>query len=113
MVRCLGRCDITSHGAVVTYYQYNTFARKDAKNKQIAVFKENLNASRPSEHPSVRGGKNVKTFRWAHRLQKQDLFMAFKRVSPCCSFSRTSNISAVTRSVRIVTRSVRIIRKVL
>ena len=27
-----------------------------------------LNASRPSEHPRVRG-KNVKTFRWDHRLQ--------------------------------------------
>ena len=27
------------------------------------------------------GGKNVKTFRWDHRLQKiQNLFMAFKRV---------------------------------
>ena len=29
--------------------------------------KKNLNASRPSEHPPVRGG-NVKTFRWDHRL---------------------------------------------
>ena len=26
------------------------------------------------------GGKNVKTFRWDHRLQIQNLFMAFKRV---------------------------------
>ena len=26
------------------------------------------------------GGKNVKTFRWGHRLQIQNLFMAFKRV---------------------------------
>ena len=31
-----------------------------------------LSASRPSEHPSVRGGGNVKTFRWNHRLQKQN-----------------------------------------
>ena len=30
-------------------------------------FKENLNASRLSEHPPVRG-ENVKTFRWDHRL---------------------------------------------
>ena len=29
--------------------------------------KQNLNASRPSEHPLVRG-ENVKTFRWNHRL---------------------------------------------
>ena len=41
--------------------------------------RNNLNASRPSEHPPVRGG-NVKTFRWDHRLQIQNLFMAFKRV---------------------------------
>ena len=26
------------------------------------------------------GGKNVRTFRWYHRLQIQNLFMAFKRV---------------------------------
>ena len=26
------------------------------------------------------GRKNVKTFRWDHRLQIQNLFMAFKRV---------------------------------
>ena len=30
-------------------------------------FKENLNASGPSEHPPIRG-ENVKTFRWDHRL---------------------------------------------
>ena len=38
-------------------------------------FKGNLNSSRPSEHPPVRG-KNVETFRWDHRLQIQNLFMA-------------------------------------
>ena len=43
------------------------------------VFKEKLNASRPSEHPPVRG-KSAKTFRWDHRLQIQNLFMAFKRI---------------------------------
>ena len=42
-------------------------------------FKKKLNASRPSEHPQVRG-ENVKTFRWDHRLQIQNLSMAFKRV---------------------------------
>ena len=37
--------------------------------------KKNLNASRSSEHPPVKG-ENVKTFRWDHRLQIQNLFMA-------------------------------------
>ena len=41
--------------------------------------KKNLNASRPSEHPPARG-ENVRTFRWDHRLQIQNLFMASKRV---------------------------------
>ena len=35
-------------------------------------------ASRPSEHPPVRE-KIDKTFRWVHRLQIQNLFIAFKR----------------------------------
>ena len=43
------------------------------------LLKKNLNASRPSEHLQVRG-ENVKTFRGGHRLQRQNLFMAFKRV---------------------------------
>ena len=30
--------------------------------------------------PHQSGGKNVKTFRWDHRLQIQNLFMTFKRV---------------------------------
>ena len=30
------------------------------------------------------GGKNVKTFRWDHGLQIQNLFMEFKRVPLCC-----------------------------
>ena len=42
-----------------------------------ALLKKNLNAS--TEHPPVRG-ENVKTIRWDHRLQVQNLFMAFKRV---------------------------------
>ena len=37
-----------------------------------ATTEKNLNASRPSEHPPVRGG-NVKTLRWDHRLQRQNL----------------------------------------
>ena len=47
---------------------------------QIQYLKKNQNASRPSEHPPVRGGQIVKTFRWGQRLQIQNLFMAFKRV---------------------------------
>ena len=41
--------------------------------------KKNLNTSRPSELPPVRG-QNVQTFRWGHRLQRQNIFMAFNRV---------------------------------
>ena len=39
------------------------------------IKKKNLYASKPSEHPPVRG-KTVKTFRWDHRLQIQNLLMA-------------------------------------
>ena len=46
-----------------------------------SYLKKIQNAPRPSEHPPVRGEKNVKTFiRWDHRLQIQNLFMAFRRV---------------------------------
>ena len=38
------------------------------------LFKEILNASRPSEHPPV-GGENVKTLRWDHSLQIQNLLL--------------------------------------
>ena len=37
-------------------------------------FKKILNASRPSEHPPV-GGENVKTLRWDHSLQIQNLLL--------------------------------------
>ena len=45
----------------------------------LIFLKKILNASRSSEHPPVRG-KSVKTFRYDRRLQRQNLFMAFKRV---------------------------------
>ena len=45
----------------------------------FGLLQKSLNASRPSEHPPVRG-ENGKTFRWDHRLQIQNLFMALKRV---------------------------------
>ena len=35
----------------------------------LRCLKKNLNASRPFEHPPVRGG-NIKTFRWNQRLYK-------------------------------------------
>ena len=40
------------------------------------TLEKNLNAFTPSEHPPVRG-KNVETFRWDHRLQRQNIYMAF------------------------------------
>ena len=40
----------------------------------LRVYKEKSNASRPSEHPPVRG-RNVKTFGWDHRLQMQNLLL--------------------------------------
>ena len=43
-----------------------------------SVFKENLNASRPSEHPSVKG-KKIKN---AKRLSGVIGTMTFKRVPP-------------------------------
>ena len=39
-------------------------------------------ASRPSEHPPVRG-KNVKSFRWNHRLQRQNLLEVCICLSIC------------------------------
>ena len=39
----------------------------------IICLKKNLNALRPSEHPLVKE-ENVRTFRWDHRLQKQNPF---------------------------------------
>ena len=47
-------------------------------NSFVLFLKRNQNAPRPSEHPPVRGEKM--TFRWDHRLQIQNLFMAFERV---------------------------------
>ena len=52
-------------------------------------------ASRPSEHPPVRG-KNVKTFRWDLRLQIQNLFMVFKRVSSPIDGGSSYHVDFVT-----------------
>ena len=52
-----------------------------ATNNVFFFIKKNQNAPRLSaEHPPA-GGGNVKTFRWDHRLQIQNLFMTFKRVA--------------------------------
>ena len=69
--------------------QHAVWCSKKKKKKNVSqdttlsgqtYFKENLNASRPSEHPPVRG-ENVKTFRWDHRLQINTKYlMGFKRV---------------------------------
>ena len=45
----------------------------------LYFLKKDLNESRPSEHPLIRRG-TVRTFRWNHRLQIRNLFMAFERV---------------------------------
>ena len=63
-----------------SYSRLGSPRRTDAATR--SCFKENLNAFRPSEHPPVRG-KNVKTLRWNHRLQRPNLFMAIKRVPRC------------------------------
>ena len=57
-------------------------------------FKKNLNASRPSEHPPVRGG-NVKTFfRWDHsRLHIQ------KNLPLACSINNNTNVTGLWPSL--------------
>ena len=52
---------------------------------EYRCLKKNLNASRPSEHPPVRG-ENVKTFRGGHRLQRQNLFMALFLTFSVCMY---------------------------
>ena len=61
---------------VVTSGQHYNIGEKPSFVRYITFLKENLNASRPSEHPPVRG-ENVKMFRWDHSLQRQNLSMAF------------------------------------
>ena len=51
--------------------------------KTHGCLKKKQNTPRPSEHPPVMRGKNVKTFRWDQRLQIQNLFMAFKQLPRC------------------------------
>ena len=59
--------DVTLFGAEMG----NVFAEG-----QDTYLKNNLNASRPSEHPQVRG-QNVKTFSWDHRLFKESDLLLF------------------------------------
>ena len=39
-------------------------------NRENEYLKKNLNASRLSKHPPVRGAGGVKMFKWDHRLQR-------------------------------------------
>ena len=60
---------------------YNLRRTAATSSVQIICLEKNMNASRPSEHPIVRW-INVPTFRWDHRLQRQNFFMAlFKEES--------------------------------
>ena len=61
--------------------QYNV-GDKSSVILYTCCLKKNQNEPRPSEHPPVRGGEYVKTFRWDDRLQIiQKLFMTFKGVA--------------------------------
>ena len=60
-------------------WEENTHNTYTCQKKNVCL-KKNQNAPRSSEHPPVRVGGNVKTFRWDQRLQIPNLFMAFKRV---------------------------------
>ena len=54
---------------------YNNSSRVGAISVRYDIFKDKSERIyRPSEHPPVRG-KNVKTFRRDHRVQRQNLFM--------------------------------------
>ena len=60
-----------------TYYlKKNQNAPKPSEHPPVkgkkCSLKKKMNASRPSEHPQVRE-ENVKTFRWDHRLQRQEI----------------------------------------
>ena len=55
-------------------------SNRSLQDRKCSCLKKKMNASRPSEL-SPPGGKNVKTFRWDRRLQRQNPFMAFIVVS--------------------------------
>ena len=74
--------------------------------QDIQYFMENLNDSRPSEHPPVRG-KNVKTFGWDHRLQIQNLFQYCSKYNNShdgrvADLSRKCQASVVANRVEIL-----------
>ena len=81
--------NIEEKPTIIIYTYINCHAGPPDKTKQkrgvVIIYDSstiepyNVNASKPSEHSPVRG-ENVKTFRWDHRLQRQNLLMAFKRV---------------------------------
>ena len=68
--------------------------RQTNEEQQFGRLKKNMNASRPYEHPPVRG-ENVKTFRWDHRLQRQ--------LGCCCSCFSHSAYWLPTRKRQLYT----------
>ena len=72
----------SEHPLLVRGGDVNTFSRWNHRLQRHVMFKEKSERicldllSIPQS-----GGKNVKTFRWDHSLQIQNLFMAFKRIS--------------------------------
>ena len=77
-----GGSDIYIPGRVFGVKNLNKRIERIINNNNVFVLKKKM-PYRPSEHPPVlKGENNVKTFiRWDdHRLQRQNLFMALKRI---------------------------------
>ena len=77
--------------ALMTAVFFGFFCWHHGEREVQFSLKKNLNASRPFEHPPVRG-KNVKTFRWGYRLQRQNLFIALKRVPRWLTLGQQCNV---------------------
>ena len=52
----------------------------DEEQSMLLLFKRKIRTHLDLLSIPQSGGKSVKTFRWDHRLQIQNLFVAFKRV---------------------------------
>ena len=61
-------------------YTINSLEHKERFMILFLKFKKNLNASRPSEHPTQGGKMSKRLVRWDHWLQRQNIFMALKQV---------------------------------
>ena len=69
----LGISSAVSTAVGLTYHSWKT--GREREREREGCLRKNQNEPRTSEHPPVRGGKNVKTFRWDQRLQIQNLFI--------------------------------------